>query len=151
MAEDLQLRVLDRSHLQALVELDQICYRGLWGLQGYQEELERSNSTVLGCFVKTRLCGFGILWRVMEEAHIISLAVHPEYRRRGIGTMLLTALLEAAIQQGCEWVTLEVKESNRAAQQLYENLGFQLLGRRHHYYADTGEDALIYWKPFFRD
>lgn len=151
VAEDFQLLRLDGSHLQALVDLDQICYGGLWGLQGYREELERTHSTVLGCFVKTYLCGFGILWQVMEEAHIISLAVHPQYRRRGIGTKLLCALLDAAVEQGCEWATLEVKASNRAAQHLYEHHGFRLLGRRHHYYADTGEDALIYWKKNLRD
>lgn len=137
---------LTLDHLSLLLDLDQICYGGHWGEQGYTAELTRDSSLVLGSFHDSDLIGFGILWRVLEEAHIISLAVHPDHRRQGIARSLLGALLQNAHDQGCDWATLEVRESNRPAQSLYESTGFKLLGRRQRYYDDTGEDALIYWK-----
>ncbi len=137
---------LTLDHLSSLLELDQICYGGYWGEQGYRSELDRDSSLVLGAFESSDLIGFGILWRVLEEAHIISLAVHPDHRRQGIARSLLQALLKEARAQGCAWATLEVRESNQPAQSLYESTGFQLLGCRKRYYEDTGEDARIYWK-----
>lgn len=140
------IRSLTLDHLPWLLDLDQICYGGHWGEQGYRSELTRDSSLVLGGFESSNLIGFGILWRVLEEAHIISLAVHPHHRRQGIARSLLQGLLKEADHQGCAWATLEVRESNHPARNLYESAGFQLLGRRQRYYEDTGEDALIYWK-----
>ncbi len=139
---------LSLDHLEALLLLDQRCYGGHWGAQGYRDELERDNSVVLGCFDSgsVTLLGFGILWRVLTEAHIISLAVDPAHQRRGVGMRILQHLLREARQQECEWATLEVREHNQAAIQLYEKAGFQQLGQRKQYYSDTGESALIYWK-----
>lgn len=140
------LQVLTRDHLSAVLELDRVCFGGHWGEQGYLSELTRETSLVLGAFHRSDLIGFGILWRVLEEAHIISLAVHPEHRRRGVARFILEALLDEAHRCGSAWATLEVRESNSPARRLYETCGFQLLGLRKRYYEDTGEDALIYWK-----
>lgn len=137
---------LTLEHLPALLELDRICYGGHWGKQGYVAELTRETSLVLGAFRSGDLVGFAILWRVLEEAHIISLAVHPDQRRQGIARALLVDLLQQARDQGCGWATLEVRSGNLPAQRLYESIGFKLLGHRKGYYEDTGEDALIYWR-----
>lgn len=139
---------LNLDHLQTLLELDQICYGGYWGLQSYQAELQRSSSVVLGCFQSDlqTLIGFGILWLVLNEAHIISLAVHPQHRRQGAGRLLLTHLLKKGVDWECEWATLEVRASNQPARCLYEAVGFTQLGQRKHYYSNPREDALIYWK-----
>ncbi|MEN9223229.1 MAG: GNAT family N-acetyltransferase [Thermostichus sp. BF3_bins_97] len=148
-----RLEELDISALPRLLELDQRCYGGHWGEQGYRAELERPTSTVLGAFVAPaaeapslpkELVGFGILWRIEEEAHIISLAVDPAHQRRGVGRKILMALLNQARAAGCQWATLEVNASNQAAIRLYESAGFLPLGRRKGYY--NGEDALVYWK-----
>jgi ribosomal-protein-alanine N-acetyltransferase len=148
-----RLEVLDSTALPQLLQLDQLCFGGHWGEQGYQTELERPSSIVLGAFLKEELSlnssgqhlvGFGILWRIEDEAHIISLAVHPAHQRRGLGRTLLVELLNQARDWGCAWATLEVKASNQAALHLYESVGFQKLGERKGYY--NGEDAWVYWK-----
>ncbi|NJM00067.1 MAG: ribosomal protein S18-alanine N-acetyltransferase [Synechococcaceae cyanobacterium RM1_1_27] len=145
MAEYL-LQSLDRTYLDQLMQLDLLCYGGHWGSQSYEEELDRTNTDVLGYLWGSDLVAFGILWRVLEEAHLISLAVHPDHRRQRLGSKLVAALLAQAWRQGSEWATLEVRSSNEAAQALYQRCGFQLLGRRQHYYQDPDEDALIYWQ-----
>ncbi len=136
------------EYLESLLELDQICYGGYWSLGSYEVELKRPNSYVIGGFPShsNGLVGFGILWHILNEAHIISLAVHPDYRRQGLARQLVTYLLHIAIDLQSEWATLEVRVSNVAAQSLYEDLGFVLLGKRKKYYSDPEEDALIYWK-----
>ena len=148
-----RLEVLDSTALPQLLQLDQLCFGGHWGEQGYQTELERPSSIVIGAFLKEglslnssgqNLVGFGILWRIEDEAHIISLAVHPAHQRRGLGRTLLVELLNQARDWGCAWATLEVKASNQAALHLYESVGFQKLGERKGYY--NGEDAWVYWK-----
>ncbi|WP_414396614.1 ribosomal protein S18-alanine N-acetyltransferase [Synechococcus sp. O70.2] len=151
-----RLQVLDIAALPQLLELDRRCYGGHWGEQGYRAELERPTSLVIGAVAEPAgacgsllsspgtLVGFGILWRIEEEAHIISLAVDPAHRRRGLGRRILEELLSQARAAGCRWATLEVRASNQAAIRLYESAGFQLLGRRKGYY--NGEDGLVYWK-----
>ncbi|NES25320.1 MAG: ribosomal protein S18-alanine N-acetyltransferase, partial [Symploca sp. SIO3E6] len=92
------------------------------------------------------LLGLGCFWSILEEAHITILAVHPDWRRQGLGQLLLYALLKKATELKLEWATLEVKPSNQAALSLYQKFGFTEAGRRRCYYQDTGEDALILWR-----
>lgn len=89
------------------------------------------------------LVGYGGFWLMVGEAHISTLAVKPDYRRRGIGELLLVAMLDRAAELGAEVMTLEVRVSNLAAQNLYRKYAFQQVGRRRLYYSDRGEDALI--------
>jgi ribosomal-protein-alanine N-acetyltransferase len=90
-----------------------------------------------------RLLGYVGFWLVAGETHISTIAVHPDARREGLGELLLTQVIDLAQEQEAEFVTLEVRESNVAAQRLYEKYGFQRTGRRKRYYTDTREDALI--------
>ncbi|MBN1485487.1 MAG: ribosomal protein S18-alanine N-acetyltransferase [Chloroflexia bacterium] len=90
------------------------------------------------------LLGYAGLQVLLDEGHVMNLAVHPGYRRRGIGELLLLHLFKEAKKRGAERLTLEVRVSNLAAQALYEKYGFQESGRRKRYYGD-GEDALIMW------
>lgn len=87
----------------------------------------------------------GCLWAIVDEAHITLLAVHPDMQRRGLGTLLLWALLYRAHQRGMKRATLEVRVSNKGAIALYERFGFKTAGTRKKYYSDTGEDALVLW------
>ena len=105
------------------------------------ERLRRS----LGVAVppEVNILGYGGFWRMAGEAHISTIAVRPEWRRRGIGELLLVAMLEWAVELGADLATLEVRVSNVAAQSLYQKYGFAKVGLRPHYYRDRGEDALI--------
>jgi ribosomal-protein-alanine N-acetyltransferase len=91
------------------------------------------------------IVGFAGLWLMVDEAHITTIAVHPEYRHRGLGELLLTSLIDIGYEIGAKWVTLEVRVTNYTAQNLYRKYGFHEAGVRHRYYSDNGEDALIMW------
>ena len=92
---------------------------------------------------EVNILGYGGFWLMAGEAHISTIAVRPEWRRRGIGELLLVAMLELAVELGGDLATLEVRVSNVAAQSLYRKYGFAKVGLRPHYYSDRGEDALI--------
>jgi ribosomal-protein-alanine N-acetyltransferase len=90
------------------------------------------------------LVGYAGFQAILDEGHIMNVAVHPDYRRRGIGELLLLDLYDQARPRGVLRLSLEVRASNLAAQGLYRKYGFQVEGRRLRYYGD-GEDALIMW------
>jgi ribosomal-protein-alanine N-acetyltransferase len=136
--------------LSAVLELDLLCFGGLWTMEGYQRELDSPNSDLLGLSIpinpNASLLGMGCQWAILEEAHITLLAVHPDYQGQGLGQALLISLLTAAYENGLERATLEVRAANKPALSLYQKFGFKIAGRRRRYYKDTGEDALILWR-----
>lgn len=89
--------------------------------------------------------GYGGLWLSVDEGHITTIAVAPEYRGRGIGELVLNGLIDQALALNADMLTLEVRVSNVVAQQLYLKYGFHPSGTRPRYYTDNGEDALIMW------
>ncbi len=97
------------------------------------------------------LVGFAGMWIVYGEAHVTTIGVAPEHRRLGLGEALFLALVSEAIRRGAEFLTLEVRVSNRAAQALYEKYGLTRQGVRPRYYSDNAEDAYIMTSPSLRD
>jgi ribosomal-protein-alanine N-acetyltransferase len=89
------------------------------------------------------ILAYGGFWIILEEAHISTIAVHPEWRGRGLGEMTLVALIDAAMLRAATQATLEVRVSNTVAQGLYRKYSFLEVGRRSRYYHDNNEDALI--------
>ncbi|WOB44967.1 ribosomal protein S18-alanine N-acetyltransferase [Thermoleptolyngbya oregonensis NK1-22] len=147
----LYLSLLTRDQVDAAVALDRQCLGGLWTEDGYLREIDSPNSTLLALTAaagdgETSLAGLGCLWMILDEAHITTLAVHPAQRGRGLGQLLLTALMQAAWHHQMHWATLEVRASNRAAIALYQKFGFTDVGLRPRYYQNPEEDALILWR-----
>jgi ribosomal-protein-alanine N-acetyltransferase len=105
------------------------------------ERLQRSLGVAVSPEVS--ILGYGGFWLMAGEAHISTIAVRPEWRQRGIGELLLVAMLERAVELGGNLATLEVRVSNVTAQSLYQKYGFTKVGLRPRYYSDRGEDALI--------
>ena len=91
--------------------------------------------------------GYGGLWLMVDEAHITTFAVLPEWRRRGVGARLMLELMRVAANLHARVVTLEVRLSNHAARSLYGRFGFKPVGVRPRYYSDNNEDALIMTTP----
>lgn len=89
------------------------------------------------------ILGYGGFWMMAGEAHISTIAVQPDWRRRGIGELLLVAMLDRATELEADMATLEVRVSNVTAQNLYRKYGFRQVGLRRRYYRDSDEDALI--------
>ena len=91
------------------------------------------------------IIAFAGLWLMIDESHITTIAVHPDYRGRGIGELMLNSLIRISGDIGARMVTLEVRVSNLVAQNLYRKYGFREAGLRRRYYSDNHEDALIMW------
>jgi [ribosomal protein S18]-alanine N-acetyltransferase len=97
------------------------------------------------------IVGFAGMWLLYDEAHITTIGVEPAHRGRHLGELLLVALVDEARRRGANWLTLEVRVSNEAAQNLYRKYGFSVQGTRRRYYSDNNEDAHIMWSPSLRD
>lgn len=89
------------------------------------------------------IVGYAAIWLMVDEAHLISIAVRETHRRQGIGELLLIYIIDLAAQLNAQVVTLEARFSNLEAQALYEKYGFTKAGVRRGYYSEDGEDAVI--------
>lgn len=146
-----------RTYRWELTANDRACYLVVRQRQPKSESEEKSPRPGLGAAIRRVLrlkatdrspvLGYGGFWLVADEAHIGTLAVHPHWRRRGLGALLLAALLDKAVEMGAVVATLEVRASNVAARNLYRSFGFEQAGLNRHYYRDNGEDALIMTTP----
>lgn len=97
------------------------------------------------------IVGYVGVWLMVDEAHVVAIAVREAFRRRGIGELLLFEAIELALANHQESVSLEVRRSNLAAQTLYEKYRFLKVGVRRRYYSDNGEDAIIMATPPIQD
>jgi ribosomal-protein-alanine N-acetyltransferase len=104
----------------------------------------------LGIARRSPALGYAGAWCLVDEIHISTIAVHPQWRGRGLGELLLIALLERGAEQGARRATLEVRVSNSAAQALYHKYGFEIVASQKRYYADNNEDAYIMSTPPFK-
>lgn len=134
-----------REDLDRVVAIERQSFPTSWRREAYERELLNPSARYLVAKVGRGVVGYGGMWVIAPEAHITTLAVAPEHRRRGIGERLLSALLEAAEDMGAARVTLEVRESNAAARALYHKYGFEAVAYMRGYYPDTGEDAVVMW------
>ncbi len=142
------IRAMTLEDLPAVMDIDRLSFALPWPERSYRYELlENSASHMLVAARPVsggiRPVGFVGFWQIVDEAHISTLAVHPDHRRTGLGAELLTAALDLASQMGSDMATLEVRVSNEAAVNLYHKFGFRIVGRRPRYYHDNDEDALL--------
>lgn len=109
------------------------------------------NAIYIVAISNDRVVGYAGLWVILDEGHITTLAVDPNFRRLGIGRKLMEELTLRSIKRGIVRMTLEVRVSNHKAQRLYEKLGFVPQGIRKEYYLNDKEDALIMWRELGED
>jgi ribosomal-protein-alanine N-acetyltransferase len=148
IAEPLEVHILPmrRRHLRSVVRIEAQVYPRPWTHSLFVSELAlRSSRAYYVAKVGRDVVGYGGLMMSLTDGHVTTLAVDPTCQRHGIGTRLLLALAREAIARDALALTLEVRLSNRRAQELYKRFGFTAVGVRKGYYADTGEDALIMW------
>ena len=137
------IRPMTTDDLPVVAELDQLSFSQPWPSDAFEAELANINSRCWVTEVDGRVVAAIVLWRVLDEAHIATIAVHPDFRRRGIGKALLKASMDAAYAEGARIYHLEVRAGNLAAQEMYADFGYEIVGRRPGYYQDNGEDALL--------
>ncbi len=139
------VRPLAYSDLPAVIELERRAFPTPWSLAMFVLELSKQTGLCLAATCPSRLCGYVICARYGLDWHIMNVAVDPDRRREGIASALLAELYERAEGSQARF-TLEVRESNQGAIDLYERDGFAIAGKRRRYYQDNGEDALIMWR-----
>jgi ribosomal-protein-alanine N-acetyltransferase len=139
--------VIDRmtqADLAAVQAIEKASFTTPWPSYAYRNELETNQ---LAHYLVVRagrdVIGYAGVWLMVDEAHVTTFAIHPDWRRLRLGERLLTALLDVAIERRAGEATLEVRLSNLPARRLYEKYGFRPVGIRPRYYTDNGEDALI--------
>ena len=145
----INLRPMTLSDLEEVAEIDRVSFSMPWPKEAFLYELRRTRKTL--CWVaewvspgeNPILLASIVIWFMGDKAHIGTLAVIPGYRRRGTGQQLLAKALLECIRCGIQQVTLEVRQSNQGAQQLYQKFGFKEIGLREDYYKDTHEDAVM--------
>jgi ribosomal-protein-alanine N-acetyltransferase len=138
-----RLEVMTRADVPQVHLVECICFSAPWDMNSYYSELQNPTAFYLTAKVEADTIGFGGMWVVEQEAHIVTLAVKPEFRRHGVGRQLLCALLREARRRRASVVTLEVRVSNTVAKTLYTCHGFHTIAYRRHYYPDNGEDAAV--------
>lgn len=147
-AEAIEIRPLDARDVAAVHAIETRSYSMPWSSAAFEAELGNKTAHYLVAVQGGRIVGYCGMWMILDEAHITTIAVDPERRRRRIAERLLLALLDLAVWSGAAHATLEVRITNSGAQSLYAKFGFKTSGNRPRYYWDTGEDAVIMWASF---
>lgn len=136
------------GHVSQVAQLEKICFSDPWSENSIASELNNALSFWLVAVEEDTVAGYIGSQTVMGETDMMNVAVHPDYRRRGIGEQLVNCLVEELKKRQSRSLTLEVRASNLPAQKLYEKLGFSEIGRRPRYYRNPKEDALILRKEW---
>ena len=161
----LSLRHMELDDVPQVVAIDRVSFSAPWSARSYAYEVSESSYSymlVLAQTVETpvegwrrwlnllngegnqaeqRILGYGGLWNIMDEAHISTIASHPDERGKGYGELLLAAMVKRSITLQAGYVVLEVRVSNRIAQNLYRKYEFEVESVKKNYYRDDREDA----------
>ena len=138
------IRRMTLEDVPAVHEIDTLSFSLPWPERSFRFELTE-NPVTRGWVAEVdgRVAAMLVLWFIVDEAHIATIAVHPDYRRRGIGEQVLLHALLAVYDEGARRAFLEVRAGNAAAQAMYVKYGFIVDGRRPKYYRDNDEDAIL--------
>ena len=146
----MSLRPMASADLDQVMAIERSSFPFPWSSRFFLEELRVECARSLVVEIQGRIVGYVLFWLLPDEIDIHNVAVHCEFRRHGIGRVLLEQVEEAGRRRKSSQVTLEVRKSNIPAQRLYESMGFVKTGLRKGYYADNGEDALAMVLPLER-
>lgn len=139
-------RPMKLSDLPVIMEVERASFPTPWPRQAFYNELVHNRFARYSVIqVDGRVVGYCGLWLLLDEAHITNIAIHPNFRGRGLGKALLSYVMRQAKEWGAGKMTLEVRVSNKIAQRLYKKMGFEPSGIRPRYYTDNQEDAIIMW------
>ncbi len=145
----LKYRPMKLEDIPRVHEIDVLSFSLPWPEKSFQFELTQNPSTLaivnelIPPGAMPIIIGMAVVWIIVDEAHIATIAIHPDFRDHGIGKKLLAEILRQSVQRGAILATLEVREHNLIAQKMYQKFGFEIVGRRMKYYQDNNEDAVL--------
>ena len=138
------VRRMTVEDVPAAHEIDKLSFTLPWPERSLRYEVSGNPSArCWAAELDGHLVGMLVLWMIVDEAHIATLATHHEFRRQGIAKQLLVTALEHVYLEGARSALLEVRAGNEAAQAMYRKFGFEVVGRRERYYKDNNEDAVL--------
>lgn len=136
---------MEEKDIDEVLDISSLSFSIPWSKSSYIQELSNPVAKYFVAKADDKIVGFIGTWMILDESHITNIAVHPNYRKQGIASMLLKELLNHCKNQGCVAYTLEVRSGNKAARSLYEKHNFKQDGIRKGYYEDNKEDAILMW------
>lgn len=135
---------LDRSDVRRISEIERLSFTDPWPEISFEDIAEGKKDCIfITAYSDGEPSGFGCMYTVLDEAHIMNIAAAPDCRRRGVASMIMDALISDAISKGVSVMMLEVRESNQAAIGLYKKYGFEEVGVRKNYYRKPTENAIL--------
>lgn len=144
---EILVREMEEKDLDRIMEIEKDCFSTPWSRESFLIEItENMLAKYIVAEIEGLVIGYGGIWMIIGEGHITNIAVESKYRKMGVGKKLLEGLIEISKKMFVTSMTLEVRESNIIAQNLYKQYGFVKHGIRPKYYADDGEDAIVMWK-----
>ena len=144
----MKIELMTADHVPQIAELEKICFNDPWSEKSIASELDNRLSLWLVAMDGDRVAGYVGSQSVLGETDMMNIAVHPDFRRRGIAEELVVKLVEELKVRGNHSLMLEVRVSNDPARKLYDKMGFQQVGLRKNYYRNPKEDACILRKEF---
>ena len=142
------IREMTAADVPLAAEIEKLCFAHPWSEQSIESEMSSENSVFLMAFEEDKAIGYVGLSAVLDEGYMGNLAVTEQYRRNGVGRSLMNELMRICRDKDFSFVTLEVRESNLPAVNLYISLGFERVGVRKNYYKEPTENALLLTKYF---
>jgi ribosomal-protein-alanine N-acetyltransferase len=143
---EVRITTMRRRHLRGVLRIENQVYPRPWSLGLFMSELAMRNGRIyLVARVGPTVVGYSGLLFSVDDGHVTTIAVDPQWQRFKIGTRLLVHLARQSIAAGAKNLTLEVRVGNEAAQAMYRHFGFAPAGVRKGYYVETNEDAIVMW------
>ncbi|QEK13120.1 ribosomal-protein-alanine N-acetyltransferase [Crassaminicella thermophila] len=145
--EHVKVREMIVEDIEEVYDIEKRCFAIPWSKESFFAEIQNNKSArYVVLEIDGKVVGYGGMWKILDEGHITNIAVHPDVRGRGYGNLLVEGLLEVADKEEIKRMTLEVRSSNKVAQNLYKKYGFEPCGIRPKYYQDNNENAVIMWR-----
>ena len=143
ISKDIVFEDMVTADIPAVLEIERASFTTPWSETSFFNELKKPGSFVKVAKKDGKVVGYVCGGWIIDEGHILDIAIHPEYRRLGIASALVSLIIERLKEEGCRFIFLEVRASNDYAKKMYEKFGFEVLGTRKNYYVSPAEDAVI--------
>ena len=143
MSDTLRIVPMQLDDLDRIMEIEAASFTDAWTRSGFEESLAQAYAKMFTAKIDETVVGYCCLYHILDEGEIINVAIHPDWRGRGLGGRMLGFLLEEGLRDGVGRFILDVRESNIAAQRLYESAGFKKIALQKNFYDTPVEDGWL--------
>ncbi len=136
-------RRMERTDLEEILEIEKVSFPAPWTRNMFLEEMSNRSARLVVFTEEKRIVGYMCFWEVLDEAHLMNIAVHPDRRGKGYGKYIMDRLQMLCLKDGLKRIILDVGRRNLPARRLYKKCGFSSIGFRKKYYSSIGDDAIV--------